>query len=140
MLYCHEQLEDKAHIFSSIRLVWWQLNQEEIYVINIYTGSTKRQLNPALSLCSVGLAYFLSQRKQIIIISLYTTERSIQMFQKRENMENTVSVNSNIPHFHTEGLTKKHVHDVDEVHKEDFSPAGCLCAWLTDRRRSGLCL
>lgn len=40
----------------------------------------------------------------------------------------TVSVNSNAPHFHTEGLTKKHVHDVDEVCKEDFSPAGCLRA------------
>lgn len=57
------------------------LNQEEIYVINTYTGSARSeiQLNSALSLCSVGTAYFLSQRKQIII-SLYTTERSIKMF------------------------------------------------------------
>lgn len=50
------------------------------------------------------------------------------MSKKGENMEYSVSVNSNIPHFHTEGLTKKHVHDVDEVCKEDFSPAGCLRA------------
>lgn len=30
------------------------------------------------------------------------------------------------PHLHTVGLTKKRVHDVDEVCKEDFSPAACL--------------
>lgn len=61
---------------------------------------------------------------QASVYTVYITEWTI----KWGNVEYTVSVNSNAPHFHTEGLRKKHVHDVDEVCKEDFSPAGCLRA------------
>lgn len=59
---------------------------------------------------------------------------------KRSGMYSIIIVNSGVPHFHTVGLTKKPVHDVDEVHKEDFSPAACLRVWVTDHSRSGLCL
>lgn len=91
----------------------YALNQEEIGVIN--TGSTK------VFVLSVWPIFLVKESK--LLLACILLNGAFKCY-----MENTVSVNSNIPHFHTEGLTKKHVHDVDEVHKEDFSPAGCLCA------------
>ena len=46
--------------------------------------------------------------------------------KENEKLARTVFVNSGVPHFHTVGLKKKPIHDVDEARKEDFSPAACL--------------
>lgn len=59
---------------------------------------------------------------------LLQTEASKTGTRNEKILACTIIVNGSLPHFHTVGLTKKRVHDVDEVCEEDFSPAACLRA------------